>query len=403
VNENNEQVTELRAFQAKWLVPVITPPIENGVIVLNGDKIQEVGNRSLLAQYDLAPTDLGEVIIFPGLINCHTHLEQSVPTSLPQDFVQYQRQILQNRFNDNLEQQANAARSNLQEAVRFGTVALADFSQEGASYNALLESSVFARLFFEVVGFKSSNADAIMRHFVEKTRDAVGERRLTKHLAPSSVWGLSTNLLREISLNERHIAIHMNCSEHEEEFISSGRGFIKQLLMAQSDYDYSWQVPACSPVEYFFNSHFYAKHNILVHMLTTTPDEIDFIRDFGVKVNICLCPRAAERLSAARPPVMLFMEKGFNLCLGTEGKSLVSELDLRQEMRRCVDNFGVSPENALKFATLNGAYAIGFHKEVGSLEPGKTSRCLVLECPASTSVDPYEAIVFSPQAPRWLI
>jgi len=82
---------------------------------------------------------------------------------------------------------------------------------------------------------------------------------------------------------------------------------------------------------------------------------------------------------------------------------LVPDLDIRQEMIACVDTFGISPESALKFATLNGAYAIGFHKEVGSLEAGKTAHCLVADCSGITSGNPYEMILSANQPPHWLI
>jgi imidazolonepropionase-like amidohydrolase len=57
----------------------------------------------------------------------------------------------------------------------------------------------------------------------------------------------------------------------------------------------------------------------------------------------------------------------------------------------------------MKFATLNGAYAIGFHKEVGSLEAGKTAHCLVIDCNGMASGNPYEMILSTTYTPRWLI
>jgi len=99
----------------------------------------------------------------------------------------------------------------------------------------------------------------------------------------------------------------------------------------------------------------------------------------------------------------MFLEKGLNLCLGTESRVFVPDLDMLKEMSECVDVYGISPEIALKFATLNGAYAIGFHKEVGSLESGKTAHCLVVDVSGLTNNNPYEMIFSATQAPRWLI
>lgn len=399
---NEQQVSEYRAFVARWIVPVATPPIENGVIIVDNSRIIEVGERSILNVYGLTPTELGEVVVFPGLVNCHVHLEQGYKGELVPNYRRFQQELLYSRINHDYQKAIAIAEQNLAELRRYGVVALADFSYEGASYQALLNDKVYARLFFEVTGFKSYQADTIMLKYRDKLRDETDNKRVTKHLAPSSVWATSPELLRIISLEERHIAMHLNCHDAEEEFIRTGSGFLRQLLHAADDFDYGWEVPARSPVEYFFHNHFYAKHNLLVHMTTTTAAEMELMRECGVKVNICLCPRAALQLLPYLAPVQLFMEKGFNLCLGSESKLLTSDFDLRQEMRLLVDKLGIAPEQVLKFATLNGAYAIGFHKEVGSLEPGKTADCLVVDLPANGKQDPFEAIVYSPQPVRWL-
>jgi hypothetical protein len=48
-----------------------------------------------------------------------------------------------------------------------------------------------------------------------------------------------------------------------------------------------------------------------------------------------------------------------NICLGTESRTLVPDLDIRKEMIACVDSYGVTGKYP-EIATLNGAYAIGF-------------------------------------------
>lgn len=394
--------SEYRAYTARWIVPIAAPPIAHGVLIVDADKIIDVGERSLLQVYGLTPVDLGEVIIFPGFVNCHVHLEHAATDDMPQSFARYQQRLLYKRLNRDQTAEENIVAQNIAEIERSGIVALADFTFSGASYQALLATQLFARVFFEVNGFKSYQADALMHSYTEKMKEANTEKRVTRHLTPATVWSVSPELMRSIALVERHIAVHMNCDETEEEFLRTGGGFIRQLLHAGDDFDYGWEVPACSPLEYFFQNHFCARHNLLVHMNTTTADEMELMREAGVKVNICLCPRAGERLAARQAPAQLFLEKGFNLCVGTEGRLLVPDFDLRKELRLLVEQYGIAPENALKFATLNGAYAIGFHKEVGSLEPGKTARCLVVACSGDAQSDPFEGIIYSTQPLRWL-
>ncbi|MFH1214305.1 MAG: amidohydrolase family protein [Candidatus Neomarinimicrobiota bacterium] len=404
-NQTQPETTEpINGYTARWVVPVSQPPIERGVIIVKGEQIIEVASADQLrTNIDGSLIDLGESIIFPGLVNAHTHLEHPVLPESPANFIKYIG------FQQNFYTQANEAdlavnaSANLKDCIAFGTVAVADFSARGASYPALSENPVFARLFFEINGFKNHQAGQIIRTYRELIKDQSTARRVTQHLAPSSVWSLSPQLFREISLSERHIAIHMGLLPDENDFTLNGTGLMRQILLAREDFDFSWQVPGLSAIRYFFSNHFYARHNILTHLTHVTAEEIDFIKEFGVKVNVCLCPRSSKIFSDTKAPVGMLLEKGINLCLGTESRALVPDLDVRKEMIACVDSYGVSPESALKFATLNGAYAIGFHKEVGSLETGKTARCLVLDCSDMAAGNPHEMILSASQAPRWLI
>ena len=49
------------------------PPIPDGIVVVDGDKIASVGTDS----QGLKPVDLKNTAILPGLVNAHTHLEFS--------------------------------------------------------------------------------------------------------------------------------------------------------------------------------------------------------------------------------------------------------------------------------------------------------------------------------------
>ena len=70
-------------LRARHIYPVSSPPIEDGFVSLQGGRILEIGpwNGCL----DRAETeDLGEVILMPGLVNAHCHLDY---TDLPGPFL----------------------------------------------------------------------------------------------------------------------------------------------------------------------------------------------------------------------------------------------------------------------------------------------------------------------------
>ncbi len=400
---SDSQVNKIRAYRAQWILPISSPPIENGLIIINDDQIQAVGTyEGLREQLASAPIDLGDVIIFPGFINVHTHLEEGKLPEPVNNFLQYLRQTEIQTRSLNIDQRKEIIQKNIDSCHEFGTVALGDFASDELSGDILQTSELLARIFNEIRGFKNYEASTIFRIIQNRVAKFPSLKKITSHLAMSSIWELSPDLLKEISISERHIAIHLAMTSEENDFMSRGRGALKQYLLSRDDFDYTWKPPRMTPVQYFFSNRFYARHNILVHINQINDKDIEIIKETPAKVNVCLCPRSAETLNLGTPSVKRILEKGVNICMGTESAALVEDLDMRKDIIECIDQSGLSPEIAIKFATLNGAYAIGFHKEVGSLDPGKSSRCLVIETRGDARNDPYSAIVDISTPIRWL-
>src|SRR5262245_10891343 len=91
------------AFRARYVFPIETPPIRDGVVAIDHDRLVAVGQSSSPSMRDLLPAarDLGDVAILPGLVNPHTHLEFS---DLPQPlgtpgiaFADWIRLVVKNR------------------------------------------------------------------------------------------------------------------------------------------------------------------------------------------------------------------------------------------------------------------------------------------------------------------
>jgi cytosine/adenosine deaminase-related metal-dependent hydrolase len=63
-------------LRARIVVPVTAPPVEDGAVAVSGDRVVAVGSwRELSAAWPGPVTDLGEVILLPGLVNAHCHLD----------------------------------------------------------------------------------------------------------------------------------------------------------------------------------------------------------------------------------------------------------------------------------------------------------------------------------------
>ena len=66
-------------IRARIVLPIDSPPIENGAVVIAENRIVAVGGvAEIRAGYSGVITDLGEVVLLPGLINAHCHLDYSM-------------------------------------------------------------------------------------------------------------------------------------------------------------------------------------------------------------------------------------------------------------------------------------------------------------------------------------
>jgi 5-methylthioadenosine/S-adenosylhomocysteine deaminase len=86
-------------------------------------------------------------------------------------------------------------------------------------------------------------------------------------------------------------------------------------------------------------------------------------------------------------PVVEMLAAGVNVALGTDGAASNNSQDMFQVLKmaallqraRLQDAHAVSPSQALRMATINGARALGLDHLVGSLEPGKRADVIMLD------------------------
>ncbi len=68
-----------------------------------------------------------------------------------------------------------------------------------------------------------------------------------------------------------------------------------------------------------------------------------------------------------------FLENNARLTIGTDSLTSNWQLSVLEEMKTIARYQSYIPfETLLRWATLNGAEALGFDKDLGSIEPGKT-------------------------------
>jgi cytosine/adenosine deaminase-related metal-dependent hydrolase len=196
--------------------------------------------------------------------------------------------------------------------------------------------------------------------------------------------------------------VHLAESREEVRFLSDGTGAWRTQLDALGAWNPAWQPPACAPVEYLDRLGILSPRLIAVHGVQLTDTELGRLAEVGA--TVVACPRSNRWTGAGSPPIDRFYASGVRVAIGTDSLASVNDLNLFHELaavRRLAPD--VAASRVLQSATLDGATALGFGAELGSLEAGKRAELLAVRVPATvTDVEEYLVGGIEPADVQWL-
>jgi cytosine/adenosine deaminase-related metal-dependent hydrolase len=335
-----------------------------------------------------AVEDLGNVAILPGLVNAHTHLELSwmrgqVPpsTSMPA----WAASLMALRRTVSHEPPEPIVRA-IAEARATGTSLIGDVTNTFATYGPLLDAQLSAALFRELLGFSAPDPDAVVATAQRQIAELTPAGSLRPSIVPHAPYSVSPALLRSIAKAStgKPVSIHLGESAQEIEFLRSGTGEWRALLESLGVWNASWTPPACGPVEYLERHDLVNERLLAVHGVRFVEDDLARLR--AARATIVTCPRSNRWTGAGEPPVDRFYASGVRVAIGTDSLASVDDLNLFgeiAEVHRLARH--VPPARILESATLRGAEALGFEKELGSLSSGKRAELLVVSLPSGVA------------------
>jgi cytosine/adenosine deaminase-related metal-dependent hydrolase len=149
---------------------------------------------------------------------------------------------------------------------------------------------------------------------------------------------------------------------------------------------------------------------VLAHAVAVAPEELELLRDNGV--SIAFCPGTSLKLAkgaAAFGRYPELIDAGVTVSLGTDGVSASGNLNLMRQMYLTAGLFKdarndaamVGARKALRMATIDGARALLWDDEIGSLEIGKKADFVLFNLDHiewTPYADPLQALVWSASA-----
>jgi cytosine/adenosine deaminase-related metal-dependent hydrolase len=261
-----------------------------------------------------------------------------------------------------------------------GVVLCADVCNTSLSFNIKKESRIRYINLLEVFGIDPEKASHRMDEVI--TIAGIAEDMgLPFFLVPHSAYSLSLSLLqllREKSENNKVTSIHFMETPGEKAFLENHSGTL------MTSYRQSGLIPRrLETVKSHIDAVLYevtgTGNLILVHNTFADRDSLRMINKRG-NSYWCLCPNSNKYIENEVPPLNLLIEEGCEIVIGTDSLASNNKLSMIEELKTLQLNFpSLSIEDLVKWATVNGARALGEDDEFGKIITGKKPSLLLIQ------------------------
>lgn len=391
-------------FFARYVLPISSPHIENGAVLVKGDRIVDVGQATeMKVRYPTEPRqDFGLAAIMPGFIDVHTHLEYSamrglvhdVPYSAWKQALDEKEQLFTSQDWDD-----SALLGGL-ESVASGITTIADITRTGSSGHAAQAIGLRGIIYREVGTMERKlvpQAVAQAQEDVQAWSETVDSDRLIIGYAPFSLFTCHPEIflrVAELCADGTPAACHIAGSSEEYDFVRYGSSpFSVHNTELGAGYGIDmppWLPTGVSPVRYLLNWQILKVPNLLaIHCVHVDDSDIEILAEHDV--SVAYCPRCNAKLSMGIAPIGKMLRAGIRIGLGTDSPAASDSMDPIAEMRiglllqRAVNdkhNF-LDTDQMVYMATLGAARALRLDDQIGSLDPGKKADLIAIDLSAS--------------------
>jgi len=349
--------------------------IFDGALGFENDRIIYVGpTPKQMDEYDQV-IDAENQIVMPGLINTHGHTAMSLLRGFADD-LPLQEWLEQKMWPREAQFTAEHVKwgtlLSIVEMLKTGTTTFVDMYDHMDTVAQMVEQSgMRASLCRGVIGL--CPPDVQQKKLDEATEFAKkwnggANGRIKTMMSPHGAYTCPPDYIEKIvAVAEKlDLPIHIHMSETKFE-------------VEQNVRDYGTR-----PVEHLAKLGVFDRPCLVAHAVHLTDEELDVLAKYDVKVSHN--PISNLKLASGIAPVTKMLEKGICVSLGTDSSASNNNLDLFEEMKMVallhkgvlLDPVAIPATKALQLATINGAKALLWDKEIGSLEVGKQADFIIL-------------------------
>ena len=341
----------MRYLSAHYVFPVSSPPIRNGIVCMNDDGciVDVFDSGGKLDERE--GLEFYNGILVPGFVNAHCHLELShlrkeiKPHGGLSGFIT----SIGNLRKASCETVFDAAISADEEMTGNGIVATGDISNNAGTFAIKSNSHIRYHTFVEVFGLDGNRAKEIF-DAAQRAKQEYDNAGMSASLAPHAVYSVSQELWKILHQSYKLSPPKVISMHHQE---------------SRDEISINHQILNCMRE---------ASRCLLVHNTFSTNDDLlKYISNQG-RFYFVLCPGSNLFIQNRLPDLQLFASQKLcgNTCLGTDSLASNTSLSILEEMKIIQQHAPEIPlEMLLRWATINGARALGFERLLGSFEKEK--------------------------------
>ena len=389
---------------ARWVLPVSAPPIQDGIVEIEGNQIKRIGSRTdrTGSSSDLDVIDLGDTLLLPGLVNAHCHLEFSSlqgilePSQNPAttSFTHWVKELAAECAGLTTADQEEGYQKGIQELFQGGTTTLANHVTVAGGEALARQTNLLpfrTHHFLEVMGASPIRAQESLAA-AQMVQQKLAETQATATITPHSLYSVHLETLQEIlGVGAPLRSIHLLESAEEDQFFRQQTGPLANYVVERGG---EVSLPFSSPIKWL--AALGALKNLLVvHGNYLQSGEIALLRQAGG--SVIHCP-GSHRFFRHRPfPLIELKTQGVNVGIGTDSLASNEHLSMLRELTLLKESFPeLSSEEIVRMATLGGAKGLGMETQIGSLAPGKMADLIGIKIRRPFS-NPYDLVLHAEQ------
>jgi len=348
--------------------------IQDGAITITGDTISGVYSSDEIPQELVAGMVIqadGKVIL-PGLINAHSHLAMTLFRGFVEDLVLQQW---------------------LERVWKYEFSVLDDKAVKAGSKLALVE----------MIKNGITCAHDMYWHF-EQTMEAAEEFGF-RLLSGPPITGLGDQAFDEMFAQARKTLAWLDSLEFVYPIIQAHSTYTTTPKMMHTvrefkeEYEITFTTHASenqaevetvleqyqqTPIHLLASYDLLDESTLLAHCVVLDDEEIELLAETGT--HVVHCPESNLKIGSGIAPIAAMLEKGINVCIGTDGAASNNDLDILGELKTAAllqKGSNRNPEllttkQALEMGTINGAKAYRLENDLGSLEKGKKADLVIM-------------------------